>query len=104
VALALRAPAVRPAVNVGTGEPATVRRLAAEVLLRAGVRREPAVAPPRPHGFRHVRADASLAWRALGFAADVPLARGVADWLDGHGYDDIRQVQGLYLKAAGVRQ
>jgi dihydroorotate dehydrogenase subfamily 1 len=32
------------------------------------------------------------------------LARGVADWLDGHGYDDIRQVQGLYLKAAGVRQ
>jgi dihydroorotate dehydrogenase subfamily 1 len=31
------------------------------------------------------------------------LARSVSDWLDAHGYDDIREVQGLYLKEMGVR-
>lgn len=30
------------------------------------------------------------------------LAQGVSDWLDKHGYDDISQVQGLYLKKMGV--
>jgi dihydroorotate dehydrogenase subfamily 1 len=28
------------------------------------------------------------------------LARGVSDWLDAHGYDDINQIKGLYLKEA----
>lgn len=31
------------------------------------------------------------------------LARGVSEWLDVHGYADIRAVQGLYLKRVGVR-
>lgn len=31
------------------------------------------------------------------------LARGVSDWLDAHGYDDISQVQGLYLKEVAGR-
>lgn len=31
------------------------------------------------------------------------LARGVSDWLDAHGYDDISQVQGLYLRQMEVR-
>lgn len=30
------------------------------------------------------------------------LAKGVSDWLDKHGYDDISQIQGLYLKQVGV--
>lgn len=30
------------------------------------------------------------------------LARGVSDWLDAHGYDDISQIQGLYLKQVGA--
>jgi dihydroorotate dehydrogenase subfamily 1 len=32
------------------------------------------------------------------------LAKGVAQWLDAHGYDDISQVKGLYLKQAGVKR
>lgn len=30
------------------------------------------------------------------------LARGVSDWLDAHGYDNISQVQSLYLKQVGA--
>lgn len=30
------------------------------------------------------------------------LAKGVSEWLDQHGYDDISQVQGLYLRRAGA--
>jgi dihydroorotate dehydrogenase subfamily 1 len=32
------------------------------------------------------------------------LAKGVAKWLDDHGYDDISQVKGLYLRQAGVKR
>lgn len=32
------------------------------------------------------------------------LAREVSDWLDQHGYDDISQIQGLYLKRLGAKQ
>lgn len=31
------------------------------------------------------------------------LARGVNDWLDKHGYDDINQVRGLYLERLGLK-
>jgi len=31
------------------------------------------------------------------------LAKGVSDWLDAHGYEDISQVQGLYLKRLGLK-
>lgn len=31
------------------------------------------------------------------------LARGVGDWLDAHGYDDINQVRGLYLQRLGLK-
>jgi dihydroorotate dehydrogenase subfamily 1 len=43
----------------------------------------------------------AIMYRGQGYYAK--LARAVSDWLDAHGYDDIRQVQGLYLKevAAG---
>ncbi len=56
----------------------------------------------------HFMAGASLVevctiimYRGQGYHAK--LAKGVDEWLDAHGYDDIRQVQGLYLKQAGAR-
>ncbi|HYG56473.1 MAG TPA: diguanylate cyclase, partial [Symbiobacteriaceae bacterium] len=42
-----------------------------------------------------------IMYRGQGYHAK--LAKGVADWLDAHGYNDIAQVQGLYLRETGVR-
>lgn len=42
-----------------------------------------------------------IMYRGQGYHAK--LAKGVADWLDAHGYDDISQVQGLYLKQLAGR-
>jgi hypothetical protein len=42
-----------------------------------------------------------IMYRGQGYYAK--LAKSLSDWLDAHGYDDISQVQGLYLQRAGVR-
>ncbi len=41
-----------------------------------------------------------ILYRGQGYFAR--LARGVNDWLDAHGYRDIAEVQGLYLKRLGL--
>ena len=42
-----------------------------------------------------------IMYRGQGYYAK--LAKGVAEWLDAHGYESIEDVKGLYLKQAGVR-
>ena len=72
-------------VNVGSGEPVTIRELAEAVASALGV----AIAPEilgefRPGDVRHCVADLTLAADLLGFRPEIPLEAGlpeVVDWI-----------------------
>jgi len=62
------------ALNIGTGEPHSVREVAAFFAPSA----QHAEAPPRAHDLAHTRADTCRARRVIGFRAAVPFAEGMA--------------------------
>jgi UDP-glucose 4-epimerase len=79
--LAARARGVSGAFNIASGESITINRLIE--LLRAAFGRDFAVehAPPRKGDVQHSRADIGAAGRALGYAPEVGLPEGLAEYM-----------------------
>lgn len=77
LAAAAPAPAGGAVLNVGTGEPTTIRRLAALIAAACGTELEPVHGPPRRGDVRHSVADLRAVGVGLGFAPHLSLARGL---------------------------
>ncbi|MCA1946993.1 MAG: SDR family oxidoreductase [Armatimonadetes bacterium] len=69
-------------VNVGTGRATSVLELAETIRREARSGSEIVFGPPRPGDILHSRSDPSLAERAIGFRAAVPLAQGLREAID----------------------
>ena len=91
--LALSAPqAVYQSVNIGTGQPATVLRVAETLIHLLDAKVSPSIPGKyRAGDIRHCYADVTRAQDLLGFEAAVPLEKGLADlipWLVGQRPED----------------
>ncbi len=64
-------------INIGTGRPVTVNRLARIMIELSGVETTPTYAPPRRGDIRHSYADISKAKRLLKWSPRIPLEEGL---------------------------
>jgi len=71
-------------VNVGTGVETTIRELASQVPALAGFEGETSWDRSRPDGQPRRVLDVSRARELLGFEAEVPLAEGLRETVEGH--------------------
>src|SRR6266536_4848780 len=72
--------------NIGTGRETSVLELQTAIQQASGVRREPAIEPPRFGGLQRSVLDVSLAARELGWRPERSLEEGLAEtwrWIEG---------------------
>ncbi|MBI3943662.1 MAG: NAD-dependent epimerase/dehydratase family protein [Chloroflexi bacterium] len=69
-------------LNLGSGAPTTINQLARKLCQIAGYAGEPQHGPPRPADIRDSVVDPRRALESLGWAAEVPLAAGLAETLE----------------------
>ncbi len=95
------------AVNVGSGQSATVLEIAEKLAATTGKRLEPEVTgESRVGDIRHCFADVALARKSLGFEPQVTLADGLAElaqWLEGQAAEDRVDAAAQELAARGLK-
>ena len=95
------------AVNVGSGQSATVLEIAEKLAATTGKQLEPEVTgEARVGDIRHCFADVSLARDALGFEPQVTLEDGLAElaqWLEGQAAEDRVDAAAQELAARGLK-
>jgi dTDP-L-rhamnose 4-epimerase len=95
------------AVNVGSGQSATVLEIAEKLAATTGKRLEPEVTgEARVGDIRHCFADVSLARDALGFEPQVTLTDGLAElaqWLEGQAAEDRVDAAAQELATRGLK-
>jgi dTDP-L-rhamnose 4-epimerase len=95
------------AVNVGSGQSATVLEIAEKLAATTGKRLAPEVTgEARVGDIRHCFADVSLARESLGFEPKVSLAHGLAElaqWLEGQAAEDRVDAAAQELAARGLK-
>jgi len=94
------------AVNVGSGQSATVLELAERLAATIGKQIEPEITGEGRIGdIRHCFADVSLAREALGYEPQVELADGIAEvaaWLEGQAAEDRVEAAAAELARRGL--